>query len=86
MNASELQAIRPSDLAQHITFEGCDYVLMSPEEYDAQSEEVRRIKSVLSALIHTPAVIQALNPSGKAHVGKCECPFCEGIKIVWSQP
>ena len=64
MNAlpEEPQAKLPSDLAQHITFEGCDYVLMSPEDYDAQADEVRRLREALEGNLEplTSAQIELL--------------------------
>jgi hypothetical protein len=43
------------------------------------------LRAALRALLHTPAVIDALNPSGEPHVGNCSCPFCAGNALLSTQ-
>lgn len=58
-----------------------EWVRFTEAERD-KAEAVREMRRALIDLLHTPAVIDALNPSGQPHLGQCECPFCRGISAV----
>lgn len=36
----------------------------------------------LTMLMHTPAVIDVMNPSGEEHLGRCECGWCLGKRAL----
>ena len=61
--------------------------LEHPRKQDQEFiEELRKERdeavAALRSLVHTPAVIDALNPSHLTHLGNCECPWCAALAAL----
>lgn len=48
--------------------------------------DVDRLLRIMRALVNVPAIVEAVNPSGKRHEGNCECPYCLALCEVYGKP